>query len=68
MTSMQYDSILNDQENKVSVFALLLDAQGDTLFQGVTYFKTRGNDTFKEPKKPFTIKFPKKDHTEVCIR
>lgn len=60
MTSMQYDSILNDQENKVSVFALLLDAQGDTLFQGVTYFKTRGNDTFKEPKKPYTIKFPKK--------
>jgi hypothetical protein len=60
MTSLQYDSILNDQENKVSVFALLLDAQGDTLFRGESYFKTRGNDSFKERKKPFTIKFPKK--------
>ena len=61
MTSMQYDSILNDQENKVPVFAVLLDAQGDTLFHGdLSYIKTRGNTTFKEPKKPFAIKFSKK--------
>lgn len=60
MTSLQYDSILHSQENKISVFALLLDTQGDTLFQGKSYFKTRGNDSFKESKKPFTIKFPKK--------
>lgn len=61
MTSMQYDSIINNQENKVSAFALLTDSNGDTLFQGnLTHIKTRGNDSFMEPKKPFTIKFPKK--------
>ena len=61
MTSLQYDSIIIDQDNKVPVEALLTDSQGDTLFQGMlSHIKTRGNTTFKEPKKPFTIKFPEK--------
>lgn len=61
MTSLQLDSILNDQDNKVSVFALLTGFQGDTLYKGnLTHIKTRGNDSFKERKKPYTIKFPKK--------
>lgn len=61
MTSDQLDSIINDQDNKMAAKALFLDAQGDTLFQGtLAYIKTRGNTTFEEPKKPFAIKFPKK--------
>ncbi len=61
MTSLQLDSILNDRNNKVSVFALLISSQGDTLFKGnLAHIKTRGNDSFKERKKPYTIKFPKK--------
>ena len=52
---------MNDMDNKVSPCALLVDAQGDTLFYGnLTHFKTRGNKTFKEKKKPFAIKFPEK--------
>ena len=61
MTPLQLDSILADRDNKVSAYALLTDAQGDTLFNGqLTHFKTRGNETFKEKKKPFAIKFPRK--------
>lgn len=57
------DSILASQDNKVPAIALLIDASGDTLYQGdLTHIKTRGNTTFKEPKKSFTIKFPKKQH------
>ena len=61
MTSLQLDSILADRDNKVSAYALLTDASGDTLFQGdLSHIKTRGNSTFEEKKKPFAIKFPKK--------
>ena len=61
MTSMQLDSILADRDNKVSAFAVLIDANGDTLYEGdLTHIKTRGNTSFKEHKKPFTIKFPQK--------
>ena len=61
MTSLQLDSILPNRDNKVSVPALLLDVNGDTLFDGkLAYIKTRGNETFKEKKKPFAIKFPAK--------
>lgn len=63
MTSMQYDSIINNQENKIPAYALLIDSNGDTLFQGnLAHIKTRGNDSFKESKKPFTVKFPKKQN------
>lgn len=61
MTSFQLDSIMADQDNKVAADVLLLNAQGDTLYQGpLTHIKTRGNSTFKEEKKSFSIKFPKK--------
>lgn len=61
MTSLQLDSIMADRDNKVSAYALLTDAQGDTVFEGdLTHIKTRGNSTFKEKKKPFNIKFPQK--------
>ncbi len=61
MTSFQLDSILADRGNKVSAHALLTDAQGDTLYDGnLTHIKTRGNSSFMENKKPFTIKFPQK--------
>lgn len=61
MTSLQLDSILAQRENKVSAYALLTDVDGDTLFQGnLAHIKTRGNTSFDENKKPFTIKFPKK--------
>ena len=33
MTPMQLDSIINDYNNKVSAFAVLIDSDGDTLFQ-----------------------------------
>lgn len=61
MSHMQWDSILLDQDNKVSVYALLLDAQGDTLYKGsLAHMKTRGNTSFKETKKSFAIKFQEK--------
>lgn len=61
MTPLQLDSILESRDDKVSAYALLTDAQGDTLFEGdLTHIKTRGNTSFKEKKKPFNIKFPKK--------
>ena len=61
MTSLQLDSILADRDNKVSAYALLTDAEGDTLFEGnLAHIKTRGNTSFEEDKKPFTIKFSKK--------
>ena len=61
MTPMQLDSIINDYNNKVSAFAVLIDSDGDTLFQDyLTYIKTRGNTTFKEQKKSIAIKFPEK--------
>ena len=61
MTPLQIDSIMIDQDNKVSPYAVLIDAQGDTLFEGkLAHFKTRGNKTFNERKKPFALKFPQK--------
>ena len=61
MTSLQLDSIIEDQDNKVSAYAILYNTDGDTLFKGnLTHIKTRGNSTYKEKKKPFAIKFPKK--------
>lgn len=61
MTPTQLDSILIDVDNKVSVFAVLTDAQGDTLYEGrLAHIKTRGNTTWNERKKPFAIKFQEK--------
>ena len=57
----QFDSILNDQELKMPAEALLLDANKDTLYEGsLSHIKTRGNSTFEGIKKPFSIKFPRK--------
>lgn len=61
MTPMQIDSIINDFDNKVSAFAVLIGSDGDTLYQDyLTYIKTRGNTSFKGQKKSFAIKFPEK--------
>ena len=61
MTPMQLDSIINDRDNKVSAFAVLVDSNGDTLYMDyLTYIKTRGNTSFLEQKKSFVIKFPEK--------
>lgn len=63
MTPAQWDSVLADRDNKVSARAILLDAQGDTLYQGkLAYIKTRGNFTFTATKKSFSIKFPHKQN------
>lgn len=63
MTSKELDSILADRDNKVAAFALIIDSNGDTLYEGnLIYIKTRGNTSFKEPKKPFAIKFPQKQY------
>ena len=61
MTSMQLDSIMADNDCKVSAFAELIDSDGDTLFQGnLAHIKTRGNFTLLEAKKSFVIKFQEK--------
>ena len=61
MTPLQLESVLANRDNKVPANALLIDAQGDTLFEGeLSYIKTRGNTSFKENKKPFAVKFLKK--------
>ena len=58
---LQLDSILNDQDLKIPAEALLVTPQHDTLFnEELSYIKTRGNSTFKEIKKPFTVKFHRK--------
>ena len=57
----QLDSILQDREHKAPADAVLIDANGDTLFNGpLKHIKTRGNVTFtRQEKKPFSIKFSK---------
>lgn len=61
MTPLQIDSILIDRDNKVSPYAVLIDARSDTLYEGnLAHIKTRGNTSFKEKKKSFAIKFPRK--------
>lgn len=61
MTPEQLDSILTDPDNKIPAYVLLTDANGDTLYEGnLAHIKTRGNNTWYEKKKPFAIKFPKK--------
>ena len=57
----QLDSILQDREHKAPADAVLIDADGDTLYDGpLKHFKTRGNATFtRQEKKPFSIKFTK---------
>lgn len=57
----QLDSILQDRNHKAPADAVLIDANGDTLYNGpLKHFKTRGNATFTlQDKKPFSIKFPK---------
>lgn len=58
---LQFDSILNNQEIKVPAEALLINADKDTLYEGsLSHIKTRGNSTFEGTKKPFGIKFPRK--------
>lgn len=61
LPSNQLDSILKDGEVKVPADALLISAEKDTIYFGdLAHIKTRGNTTHWEIKKPFTIKFPKK--------
>ena len=57
----QLDSILLDRNHKAPADAVLIDANGDTLYDGpLKHFKTRGNATFtRQDKKPFSIKFTK---------
>ena len=57
MPSGQLDSILNDRDHKAPADAVLIDANGDTLFDGpLKHIKTRGNSTWNSDKKPFAIK------------
>lgn len=61
LPSQQFDSILQDRELKMPAEALFLSADKDTLYEGgLSYIKTRGNTTFEGTKKPFSIKFPRK--------
>ena len=53
-----YDSIIVDQDYKVPAEILIVDAVGDTLYTDtLKHIKTRGNSTFGQDKKAFTIKF-----------
>ena len=57
----QLDSILVDKNLKFFAQAILVSAEKDTLYDGMLkHIKTRGNSTFAKDKKPFAIKFPKK--------
>ena len=57
----QLDSILLDRNHKAPADAVLIDSNGDTLYDGpLKHIKTRGNATFtRQDKKPFSIKFTK---------
>ncbi len=58
--SGQLDSILNDRDHKAPADAVLIDANGDTLYDGpLKHIKTRGNSSWDRDKKPFTIKLLK---------
>ena len=57
----ELNSVLSNCDYKAPARALLLSAVNDTLFEGeLDHIKTRGNTTFSENKKPFTIKFLQK--------
>lgn len=56
----QLDSILNNRDYKASADAIIVDENGDTLYDGpLKHIKTRGNSTWLNDKKPFSIKFHK---------
>ena len=58
--SGQLDSILNDRDHKAPADAVLIDENGDTLYDGpLKHIKTRGNSTWNRDKKSFTIKLLK---------
>ena len=53
------DSILANRKYSASADALLIDMNGDTLYEGsLKHIKTRGNGTWSPNKKAFNIKFP----------
>ena len=59
----ELDSVLNDPEYKPSATILLLSSEKDTLYDGeISYFKTRGNNTIRQVKKPFAIKLFRKQN------
>ena len=58
ISDYELDSIKTNREYKANADALLIDVNGDTLYEGaLKHIKTRGNSTFKRPKKPYAIKF-----------
>ena len=57
----ELDSILSNRKYKAYAEALLVDVNGDTLYDGtLKHIKTRGNGTWSPNKKAFDIKFPTK--------
>ena len=57
----QLDSIYNNKDIKVPAQALFISVDRDILYDGpLKHIKTRGNSTFAKEKKPYTIKFFKK--------
>ena len=53
----QFDSILNNRDYKAPADAIIVDANSDTLYDGpLKHIKTRGNSTWRNDKKPFSIK------------
>lgn len=57
----ELDSVLNNPEYKASARILLLSSENDTIYDGeIDHFKTRGNNTIRQVKKPFAIKLFKK--------
>lgn len=57
----ELDSILTNRKYPAAADALLIDMNGDTLYEGsLKHIKTRGNGTWSPNKKAFDIKFPNK--------
>ena len=55
------DSVWKDKDYRASALITIVDGDNDTLYDGpLTHFKTRGNSSFYDSKKPYSIKFPTK--------
>ena len=62
MEYTDFDSILNNQQYKADAYLMLIDSQGDTLFNDyIKHIKGRGNSTWSAKKKPFTIKLNRRE-------
>ena len=56
---VQKDSIYTNREHKADAFATIVSVESDTIYENFIRIKTRGNSTWGQSKKPFSIELEK---------